>query len=102
RDTALFGQDDRWRKAMNGHASTPTIRIRRDDDGATDSGFYFRRAARLRRATLRRALGQAASLVRPLVAVGIIVAAILAMPTRGPDTSSQTADAPAMVPKVIR
>jgi hypothetical protein len=55
---------------------------------------------------LRRALGQAASVVRPLVAVGIIVAAILAMPARGPDSSSQTADVLARdavaVPKIVR
>jgi hypothetical protein len=91
---------------MDGQTSDRTIRIRRDRDGSTDNGFYRRRAGRLRHATLRRALGQAASLVRPLVAVGIMVAAILAMPARGPDSSSQTADVLARdavaVPKIVR
>ena len=91
---------------MDRHTSTPTIRIRRDCVGATDGEFYRRRAARLRRITLRHTLGHAASLVRPLVAVGIIVAAILAMPARGPETSSQTADALARstvaAPKIVR
>jgi hypothetical protein len=61
-------------------------------DGSTDYGFYRRRASRLRRETLRRSFGQAARLIRPLIAVAIVVVAIRVMPTEGPRTMPAGAD----------
>jgi hypothetical protein len=59
--------------------------VRRSPDGSIDYDFYRRRAARLRRESLRAIVKAAAGMIRPAVAAALLIFTLLAMPTRGPD-----------------
>jgi hypothetical protein len=55
--------------------------IRRHLDGSIDFDFYRRRAARLRRTEMQAFFAaRMAPLVRPAIAVGILVASLLSLP----------------------
>jgi hypothetical protein len=58
--------------------------VRRNPNGSIDYDFYRRRAARLRRESLRANIKAAAGLIRPAVAAALLTFTLLAMPTRGP------------------
>ena len=66
--------------------------VRRNPDGSIDYDFYRRRAARLRRESLRAAVKAAAGMIRPAVAAALLIFTLLAMPTRGPDAGGQLAN----------
>lgn len=68
------------------------IYVRRHPDNSIDHGFYRRRAARLRRETMRESIRRMARMVRPVVAIVLLLGTLLAMPTRAPEPASPTAD----------
>jgi len=70
--------------------------VRRNLNGSIDYGFYRRRAARLRADKIRHSVRATMAMVRPLIAVILLVGTVLAMPTRGPETSRQTLDVAAV------
>ena len=65
--------------------------VRRSPDGSIDYDFYRRRAVRLRRESLRAYVKAATGMIRPAVAVALLIFTLLAMPTRGPEAGGQIA-----------
>ena len=74
--------------------------VRRNPDGSIDYDFYRRRAARLRRESLRATVKAAAGMIRPAVAAALLIFTLLAMPTRGPDAGDQMANVAATATNV--
>ena len=70
----------------------PTIHVRRHPDNSIDYGFYRRRAARLRTKKVRSSVRRVAAMSRPLIAFALLVAMLVAIPTRGPDTATVATD----------
>ena len=66
--------------------------VRRHPDGSCDYGFYRRRAARLRSQDIREAVRRMASMIRPLIAVALLLGTLLVMPTRAPQPANPAAD----------
>jgi hypothetical protein len=66
--------------------------VRRHPDNSIDCGFYRRRAARLRSATMRKSVRGMASMIRPLVAIALLVGTVLAVPTRAPQVPDRATD----------
>jgi hypothetical protein len=72
------------------------IDVRRHPDNSIDCGFYRRRAARLRSATMRNSVRGMASMIkpriRPLIAIVLLLGTLLAMPTRAPQVPDRATD----------
>lgn len=68
------------RRAENGHDLDTCRRL---SNGAIDYDFYRRRAYAERQRVMRQAFGPLAPLMRPLIAVAAVVAAIWMMPAPG-------------------
>jgi hypothetical protein len=66
--------------------------VRRHPDNSIDYGFYRRRAARLRTEEVRNVVRRMAAMTRPLIAVALLIAMLVAIPTRGPDTAPRATD----------
>jgi hypothetical protein len=66
--------------------------VRRHPDGSIDYGFYRRRAARLRSEDIRKAVRRMPSMIRPLIAVALLLGMLLVMPTRAPQPANPAAD----------
>jgi hypothetical protein len=66
--------------------------VRRQPDGSIDYGFYRRRAVRLRSENIRKAARRMASMIKPLIAVALLLGTLLAMPTRAPQPANPAAD----------
>jgi hypothetical protein len=66
--------------------------VRRQPDNSTDYDFYRRRAGRLRRGTIRHSVKGMERMIRPLVAIVLLLGTLLAIPTRAPAPASPTAD----------
>jgi hypothetical protein len=66
--------------------------VRRHPDGSIDYGFYRRRAVRLRSENIRKAARRMASMIKPLIAVALLLGTLLAMPTRAPQPANPAAD----------
>jgi hypothetical protein len=64
----------------------------RNPDGSIDYAFYHRRARRLRSAKLRELGGRIAPMLRPVIAVAIIAAAILTLPADRPRQAAPSTD----------
>jgi hypothetical protein len=68
------------------------IYVRRHPDNSIDYDFYRRRAGRLRRGTIHHSVKGMARMIRPLVAIVLLLGTLLAMPTRAPEPANPTAD----------
>jgi hypothetical protein len=66
--------------------------VRRHPDGSIDYGFYRRRAARLRSEDMRKAVRRMASMIKPLIAIAVLIGTLIAMPTRAPQPANPAAD----------
>ena len=65
---------------------------RRNPDGSIDYDYYRRRAARQQQQEIRAVARRAAGLIRPLVALALLIGMLLALPTHGPDPASRMED----------
>src|SRR5262245_7313573 len=66
--------------------------VRRNPDGSIDYGYYRRRAARQQQQEIRAVARRAAGLIRPLVALALLIGMLLALPTHDPDPGSRMED----------
>jgi hypothetical protein len=77
-----------------------SIDIRRIPDNSIDHDLYRRRAARLRAKAMRDVAKRTAAMIGPLIAIALLIGTVLAMPTRSPESVSQTADT-AMIERIV-
>jgi hypothetical protein len=66
--------------------------VRRHPDGSIDYDFYHRRAARLRSEKMRKSITGMAPMIKPLIAIAVLLGTLLAMPTRAPHAPNPMAD----------
>jgi hypothetical protein len=66
--------------------------VRRHADGSIDYDFYRRRAMRLRSEKIRKAVRGMAPMIKPLIAVALLIGALIAMPTRAPQPANPATD----------
>jgi hypothetical protein len=66
--------------------------VRRQPEGSIDYGFYRRRAVRLRSEKMRKSVRGMAPMIKPLIAVALLLGTLLAMPTRAPQPANPAAD----------
>ena len=66
--------------------------VRRHPDGSIDYGFYRRRAVRLRSEKMRKSVRGMAPMIKPLIAVALLIGTLIAMPTRAPQPATLAAD----------
>jgi hypothetical protein len=64
----------------------------RTTDDSIDYDYYRRRAARQQQQEIRAVARRAAGLIRPLIALALLVGMLLALPTHGPDPASRMDD----------
>jgi hypothetical protein len=65
---------------------------RRNADGSIDYDYYRRRAAQQQQQEIRAVARRAAGLIRPLVALALLIGMLLALPTHDPDPGSRMED----------
>jgi hypothetical protein len=65
---------------------------RRTPDGSIDYDYYRRRAARQQQQEIRVVAQRAAGLIRPLIALALLIGMLLALPTHDPDPASRMGD----------
>jgi hypothetical protein len=65
---------------------------RRTPDGSIDYDYYRRHAARQQQQEIRAVAQRAAGLIRPLIALALLVGMLLALPTHDPDPASRMGD----------
>jgi hypothetical protein len=65
---------------------------RRTPDGSIDYDYYRSRAARQQQQEIRAVAQRAAGLIRPLIALALLIGMLLALPTHDPDPASQVGD----------
>jgi hypothetical protein len=66
--------------------------VRRNPNGSIDYDFYRRRAARLRADKFSHSVRATMAMVRPLIAIALLVGTVLALPTRGPEAPTRPLD----------
>ena len=66
--------------------------VRRNPNGSIDYDFYRRRAARLRMDKISHFVSATMAMVRPLIAIALLIGTVLAMPTRSPEAPTLTLD----------
>ena len=66
--------------------------VRHHRHGSIDYDFYRRRAVRLRSQDIRKAARRVASMIRPLIAVALLLGTLIAMPTRAPQFANPAAE----------
>jgi hypothetical protein len=66
--------------------------VRRHPDGSIDYDFYRRRAARLRSEKVRKSVRGMARMLRPLIAIALLLGTLFATPTRAPHAPNPAAD----------
>ena len=66
--------------------------VRRHPDNSIDYDFYRRRAARLRSEAMRKSVRGMAPMIKPLIAIVLVLGTLLAMPTRAPQPANPTSD----------
>ena len=64
----------------------------RNGDGSIDYDYYRRRAARQQQQEIRAVARRAAGLIRPLIALALLIGMLLALPTHDPDPASRMED----------
>jgi hypothetical protein len=64
----------------------------RNPDGSIDYDYYRRRAAREQQREIRAVAERAAGLIRPLIALALLLGMLLALPTHDPDPASRMGD----------
>ena len=72
------------------------IYVRRHPGGSIDCDFYRRRAARLRSENIRKAVRGMARMIKPLIAIALLIGTLIAMPTRAPQLADPAADVAAV------
>jgi len=65
---------------------------RRNPHGSIDYDYYRRCAARQQQQEIRAVARRAAGLIRPLIALALLIGMLLALPTHGPDPAGATGD----------
>jgi hypothetical protein len=70
----------------------PALTPQRNPDGTIDYAHYRRRTRQIRQAQLHRIYEWPILWIRPLIAFALITAAIVMMPTKGPQPTSQRGD----------
>jgi hypothetical protein len=65
---------------------------RRNADGSIDYDYYRGRAARQQQQEIRAVARRAAGLIRPLIALALLIGMLLALPTHEPDLANRTGD----------
>ena len=66
--------------------------VRRHPDGSIDYGFYRRRAVRLRSEKMRKSVREMAPMIKPVIAIALLIGTLIAMPTRAPQPANSAAD----------
>jgi hypothetical protein len=66
--------------------------VRRHPDGSIDYGFYRRRAVRLRSEKMRKSVRGMTPMIKPLIAIALLIGTLIAMPTRAPQLATPAAD----------